>query len=110
MLILDNITIVICIILVVCAICSSLFDTFFRKLSDEEDADGVENQKPVSVIIISDNNGRELDDNLKCFLSQDYPAGYEVIVVVSRDEDGTSDVLNSYSKYQNLYITPVFMV
>lgn len=105
MLILDNITIVICIILVVFAICSSLFDTFFRKLSDEEDADGVENQKPVSVIIISDNNGRELDDNLKCFLSQDYPAGYEVIVVVSRDEDGTSDVLNSYSKYQNLYTT-----
>lgn len=105
MLILDNITIVICIILVVCAVCSSLFDTFFRKLSNEEETDGVEEHKPVSVIIISDNNGSELNNNLKHFLSQDYPAGYEVIVVVSRDEDGTSDVLNSYSKYQNLYTT-----
>lgn len=105
MLILDNITIVICIILVIFTLCSSLFDTFFRKLSDEEVTDGLEERKPVSVIIISDNNARELNDNLKFFLSQDYSASYEIIVVVSRDEDGTSDVLKSYGKHPNLYTT-----
>lgn len=37
MLILDNITIVICIILVISALCSSLFDTFFKKMVDKEE-------------------------------------------------------------------------
>lgn len=60
---------------------------------DKEETDSAENLKPVSVVIISDNNSVELDNNLKYFLSQDYSAGYEIIVVVSRDEDGTADVL-----------------
>lgn len=105
MLILDNITIVICIILVVSAACSSLFDVFLKKLADGEETDGRDNQKPVSVIIISDNNANELSNNLESFLSQDYPPGYEIIVVVNRDEDGTCDVLNSFSKHKNLYAT-----
>lgn len=105
MLVLDNITIVICIFLVILAFCSSLFDTFFRKFVDKEETDSMEEQKPVSVIIISDNNARELNDNLKYFLSQDYSAGYEVIVVVCRDEDGTCDVLKSFEKEQKLYTT-----
>lgn len=105
MLILDNITIVICIILVISALCSSLFDTFFKKMFDKEETDSAENLKPVSVVIISDNNSVELDNNLKYFLSQDYSAGYEIIVVVSRDEDGTADVLKTYNKYKNLYTT-----
>lgn len=46
-----------------------------------------------------------MDNNLKYFLSQDYSAGYEIIVVVSRDEDGTADVLKTYNKYKNLYTT-----
>ena len=105
MLILDNITIVICIILVISALCSSLFDTFLKKMFDKEETDSAENLKPVSVVIISDNNSVELDNNLKYFLSQDYFAGYEIIVVVSRDEDGTADVLKTYNKYKNLYTT-----
>lgn len=105
MLILDNITLVICIILVVSAICSSLFDTFFKKMVSKEDTDSAGNNKTVSVIIISENNAVELENNLRYFLSQNYSAGYEIIVVVSRDEDGTADVLKSYGKYNNLYTT-----
>ena len=74
MLILDNITIVICIILVISALCSSLFDTFFKKMFDKEETDSAENLKPVSVVIISDNNSVELDNNLKYFLSHLLPS------------------------------------
>ena len=43
--------------------------------------------------------------NLTAFLEQDYPAGYEVIVVIDKDEDGSGDVLKAYGSYPNLYTT-----
>lgn len=105
MLIWDNITIIICIILVTSALCSSLFDTFLKKIINKEENEAVKILKPVSVIIIADNNAQELEHNLKYFLSQDYSAGYEIIVIVSRDEDGTAEILKSYGKHKNLYTT-----
>lgn len=104
MLILDSITIAICAILALFALMSSFSDTFLRKISENENVESSEH-KPVSVILISDNNSYELEKNLPVFLAQDYPAGYEIIVVVSKDEDGTRDVLKTFGKNENLYIT-----
>lgn len=104
MLILDSITIAICAVLVLLTILSSLTDVFFRKIKEEEKSGDME-RKPVSVILISDNNSRELKDNLPVILTQDYPAGYEVIVVVCKDEDGTRDVLKAFDRHENLYTT-----
>ena len=86
--IVDNITIVICAVLIVLVVLSSLLDLFFKKIptSGDEDGQGSDACQPVSVIIICDNNAEELRTNLPVFLEQDYPAGYELIVVIDKDE------------------------
>lgn len=103
----DTITIVICAVLVVLALLSSLLDTLFRRIRvDDSGTAGPETPCcPVSVIVVADNNAEELRSNLDSFLSQDYAPGYEVIVVVDKDEDGTGDILKSYAGRSNLYTT-----
>jgi glycosyltransferase involved in cell wall biosynthesis len=103
----DTVTIVICAVLVVLALLSSFLDTFFRKV--RAGGDGPSGPatpcRPVSVIVVADNNAEDLRANLDSLLSQDYEPGYEVIVVVDKDEDGTGDFLKAYSKRPNLYTT-----
>lgn len=101
----DNITIIICVVLAILAILSSLSDTFFRKMPASVYKINNDTREPVSVIIVADNNADELNENLKFFLEQDYPTGFEIIVVVDRNEDGTSDVLQSFAGTPNLYTT-----
>lgn len=103
----DTVTIVICAVLVVLALLSSFLDTFFRKV--RAGGDGPSGPatpcRPVSVIVVADNNAEDLRANLDPLLSQDYEPGYEVIVVVDKDEDGTGDFLKAYGKRPNLYTT-----
>ena len=103
----DTVTIVICAVLVVLALLSSFLDTFFRKV--RAGGDGPSGPatpcRPVSVIVVADNNAEDLRANLDSLLSQDYEPGYEVIVVVDKDEDGTGDFLKAYGKRSNLYTT-----
>lgn len=103
----DTVTIVICAVLVVLALLSSFLDTFFRKV--RAGGDGPSGPatpcRPVSVIVVADNNVEDLRANLDSLLSQDYEPGYEVIVVVDKDEDGTGDFLKAYGKRPNLYTT-----
>ena len=86
---------------------SSFLDTFFRKV--RAGGDGPSGPatpcRPVSVIVVADNNAEDLRANLDSLLSQDYEPGYEVIVVVDKDEDGTGDFLKAYGKRPNLYTT-----
>lgn len=84
----DTVTILTCAVLAVLAVLSSLADMFFRKLHEDgsEEPSGGE-RPPVSVIVVADNNARELRENLSAFLAQDYPPGFEVIVVIEKDED-----------------------
>lgn len=105
MLVIDDLTIIICGILVMLALASVLADSFLRKVKVDETIVERADLQPVSVIIIADNNSRELDKNLPAYLSQNYPAGYEVIVVVSKNEDNIDDMLKSYSGHDNLYTT-----
>ena len=101
---LDTICIVVCALLLVLSLMSVLSDTFVRKIKlSTSKADS--EQKAVSVVLVSYNNAEELSNNLDVFLSQDYPAGYEVIVAVIKDEDGTKDVLKFFSGHKNLRFT-----
>lgn len=102
--IIDNLTIIVFAVLILLAVLSVFSDTFLRKVPEIR-ADDNTDRKPVSVILISENNAHELAKNLSMFLSQDYPAGYEVIVVVCKDEDGTRDVLKGFDNSKNLYVT-----
>ena len=106
---LDNIAVFVCVLLLLLAVWSLLSDTFLAKV-DVADGDGVPGESAgsvssVSVVVVSDNNASELAANLPVYLSQDYPAGYEVIVVVDRDEDGTGDVLKTFAGNPLLYTT-----
>lgn len=103
----DTVTIVICAVLVVLALLSSFLDTFFRKVRAGGDGPSGPTTpcRPVSVIVVADNNAEDLGANLDSLLSQDYEPGYEVIVVVDKDEDGTGDFLKAYGKRPNLYTT-----
>lgn len=104
MLILDTVTIFICTILFLLTALSLFSDIFFKKIREKDVRDD-KDLKPVSVVIVADNNARDLKQNLDFFLSQDYSPGYEVIVAICKDEDGTGDVIEAFSKYENLHST-----
>lgn len=59
-----------------------------------------------SVIMTVCDNGRELEQHLPAFLTQDYEPGYEVIVVDESSADNTDDVLKLQKQHNpQLYTT-----
>jgi glycosyltransferase involved in cell wall biosynthesis len=70
----------------------------------------IEEQSPslpaISIVMAAHDHVSELEQHLPLILEQDYPAGFEVIVVVSKGDDGTDDLLESMRrKHPNLYAT-----
>lgn len=89
----DNIAIVMAIVALVLAMVTPLFSPLFRwKRRKEERADDGTLQ-PVSVIIASHDDARQLEKHLPAILQQDYPAGYEVIVVIEKGDHEVEDAL-----------------
>lgn len=104
----DYTTVIICAALLFLAVVTPFINPFFRKPKEKDGDDNRVVELPqVSVVISACDNARELKNNLPVLLSQDYPAGFEVIVVVDDKTDHeTTDVLESYNnKYPNLYTT-----
>lgn len=89
------------------AIVSPLCNPFFRlpKKKEDDSAGEEKSAEPISVVIIAHDNAPELKKHLTTYLTQDYPAGYEVIVVADRNDPETEDIIKLYSKYENLYAT-----
>jgi len=59
-----------------------------------------------SVIMTVFDNGKELEEHLKNFLTQDYAEGYEVIVVDESSTDNSDDILKLHmQQYPQLYKT-----
>lgn len=67
--------------------------------------DAESEKKPVSVILTVQDNAKKIEQNLQAYLEQDYEAGYEVIVVCAKSEDGTEDALKRYADNPRLYTT-----
>lgn len=103
--IVDDITIFVCVGLVVLMLLSSFADVFFKRIRLGEDVQREGCNKPVSVVVIADNDAVGLKKNLPYILSQDYQPGFDVIVVVCKDDDGTGDVLKSFASHPNLRTT-----
>ncbi len=95
-------------VILVLAVLTPFVNIFFRsrKLDiEEETTEEEESLPPLSVIITPHDNAPELERNLPYVLEQDYPF-YEVIVVVSKGEDNTDDILKRLqAKHPHLYVT-----
>ena len=60
---------------------------------------------PVSIVITVHDEDEEIDKNLPLFLSQDYEAEYEVIVVIEKDANNVEDILKKHMSNPKLYYT-----
>lgn len=103
----DVSTIIICIVLVILALTSPLFNALHRGRALRKNPDSANYTCPTFSIIISvHDNAAELERNLPSILSQDYPEGYEVIVVDESSTDETEEVLKRFKKtFPCLYST-----
>ena len=123
---------IVCAVLILVSIATPFLNIFFRKLqlSDEQlpsehdteshstDEDSEESATTsatdekrfhypsVSIVLFAHDNARDLEQHLPAILEQDYPAGFEVIVVQGKSEDDTEDVLKKLkNEHKNLYTT-----
>ena len=71
---------------------------FYKKTFEETE------EKPVSVVIIANNQYRDVNENLAAFLEQAHRK-YEVVLVVDNSEDGTMELAEEFTaKYPHLRI------
>lgn len=121
----DTITMIVCTVLILMSILSSFTSIFFRKIklsdpatddnstpdelkhNETNDLSTANDSLPaLSIILCVHDNARDLERHMPAILNQDYPAGFEVIVVESKGEDDTDDVLKQLKQTNsNLYTT-----
>ena len=103
-----TITLTISSVVLLLAAVSPMVSPLFRlPKKDEEDSAciGESKDKPISVVIISHDNAPELEKHLPSFLSQNYNADYQVIVVADKSDSETDDVIKIFSNNPHLYAT-----
>jgi len=115
-------TIVISVVLVLLAVTSCMINPFFliplkKKMRGEQNFDvaadfGEESflnnpsaLPPISIIVSVNDNINSLERTLPSLLSQDYPAGYQVIVVAFEGDSLADDLIKKYSHSLNLKST-----
>lgn len=107
----DTITIVSCILIVLLALLSIIANPFVRRVDrngDNESKDVADENLPkVTVLVLANNKAQALDAHLPLILTQDYPAGYEVVVVGEQGDTPTEAVLKQFSQNSRLYTTSV---
>ena len=105
MIVIDQITIIICVVLILLAIISPLFNPFFRARSlfaknkeekEEEETRSSDQYPPITVLITAHENAEELERHLPTLLSLDYPGAFEIVVVAEKGDGETEDVLKRY--------------
>lgn len=107
----DNIAIILSIAAIVFALATPFFSPFCRLKRKDKPVDQRELQ-PVSIIIASHKDADRLEKHLPSILQQDYPAGYEVIVVIEKGDPEVENALkriqyelNQQSVDAHLYVT-----
>lgn len=88
----DNVAIILGIAALLLALTTPFFSPLFRWKRKEEEAHDVDLQ-PVSIIIASHDDAQQLEKHLPSILQQDYPVGYEVIVVIQKGDHDVEDAL-----------------
>ena len=77
----DNITIIICIVVLLLTVVSVVANPFFRSVKSNRSykEEGCE-LPPITVVVLSQNDVEALDKHLPLLFEQDYAPGFEVIV------------------------------
>lgn len=107
--IIDNLSIIACLIIVLLTATSLFANPFVRKIQYEGEADPrlVDEQHlpNVTVLVLANNNAQALDAHLPLLLTQDYPAAYEVVVVGEQGDLNVETVVKQFSQNKHLYAT-----
>lgn len=114
----DNFTIISSAVLLVVAVVASFFSPYLRfskskweQNGKDEKEGGAESLPPLSVILAPHDEPEAISRNLPAIMSQKYPAGFQIIVVVEEGENETEDVLKRFQQLDQepadctLYIT-----
>lgn len=103
----DTLTIIVCVALpMLTALAIAANPLWLRPKSAQATPANDEARPRLSVVMSVHDNAHELERNLPALLSQDYAAGYEVIVVDESSTDDTEDVLKRLKhSHPNLYTT-----
>ncbi len=99
-------------VLLVLALVTPLFSPFFRKVEEEEITSSGTNDTaagtlpPVSIVLVEHDCSRFLERTLPNYLSQEYPADYQVIVVADQSDSQSEEYLKALSEHNpQLYYT-----
>lgn len=106
-------------VLLVFALVAPLCTPFYRTDKDnlpqrKEDEDAEEEaiptqplckDKPVSIIITVHDNAHQLEKVIDSFLSQEYNADYQVVIIIDENDTASEDVLKLRSENKHLYYT-----
>lgn len=107
--IIDNLSIIACLIIVLLTATSLFANPFVRKIQNEGEADPrlVDEQHlpNVTILVLANNNAQALDAHLPLLLTQDYPAAYEVVVVGEQGDLNVETVVKQFSQNKHLYAT-----
>ena len=118
-LIIDNFTIVASLVLLLLGIVTPMLHPFFRfKKRNSYYGDGAlvdsANLPPLSIVLTPFDDTSTLQDNLPAFLRQNYPAGYQVVVVIEDGDHEAEEVIaqtiseyqaENTTSYSQLYVT-----
>jgi len=106
--IIDTVSIVICIALLALSFATPLVNPFFRKLKSKENGtDSAEASvlPKLSVIITAQGNPDGLRTTLKLILEQEYGQEFEVVVVMNQGDIMAEEVVKTYSGDGRIYTT-----
>ena len=98
-------------VMVLLALVMPLFSPFFRKVEpeygDDEEGDTAANQlPPVSIVLAEHDCSHYLKKVLPLYLSQDYGADYQVVVVIDQSDTESEDYLKLLcEEHKRLYYT-----
>jgi len=91
----DTLTLAIGALLLACALITPMMSPFFRRLRMATVTPSP-TPPPVTVLLVSNGDPVALDEHLPIYLTQDYPAGYQVVVVTEKADLESENVLKRY--------------
>ena len=101
----DNFTIISSVVLLVVAVVASFISPYLRFSKRKWEQNGKDEGKgdatslpPLSVILAPHDEPDAISRNLPAIMSQKYPAGFQIIVVVEEGENETEDVLKRFQQ------------